>query len=178
MSDYVQAEKSSQSSLSRRCKILIITAVIIGLLLVALALILVFTLTNRQTAQSYSGPVLEDVKLKLTIGSSTLLATFDDNSSAEALINKLRESSPLTLTMSDYGHFEKVGNLGFTLPKNDMLISTVPGDIILYQGDKLTIYYSTNTYTFTHIAKIPDATKEGLLSILGQGDVTVQFSLE
>lgn len=104
-------------------------------------------------------------------------ATFERNSSAEALIEKIT-SEPLALTLSDYGNFEKVGELPYALPQNDTTITTSPGDVILYQGDKLTIYYDTNTWSFTRIAQIGNATKEALLDAFGDGDVTVTLSLE
>ena len=80
--------------------------------------------------------------------------------------------------MSDYGSFEKVGDLPQELPRNDESITTVPGDIILYQGNKITIYYDENTWEFTRLAKIYDVTREELLDVLGDGDVTVSFWLE
>lgn len=83
----------------------------------------------------------------------------------------------LTVDMSDYGNFEKVGSLGQSLPTNDQSITTQPGDVILYQGNSITIYYGTNTWSFTRLGKIENATREGLLQALGDGDVQVTFSL-
>ena len=79
--------------------------------------------------------------------------------------------------MSDYANFEKVGPLGFSLPRNDKSITTTPGDIILYQGNQITIYYDTNTWNFTKLGKIENLTQKELKEILGNGDVTVTFSL-
>ena len=79
--------------------------------------------------------------------------------------------------MSDYANFEKVGSLGFSLPRNDKDITTMPGDIILYQGNQITIYYDTNTWNFTKLGKIENITQKELKEILGDGDVTVTFSL-
>ena len=84
----------------------------------------------------------------------------------------------LTICMSDYGNFEKVGNLGATLPRNDTRITTGPGDIILYQGNSITIYYDTNTWSFTRLGKINGVTREQLLAALGKDSVQVTFSLE
>lgn len=69
----------------------------------------------------------------------------------------------LTVDMSDYGNFEKVGSLGQSLPTNDQSITTQPGDVILYQGNSITIYYGTNTWSFTRLGKIENTTREGLL---------------
>lgn len=113
-------------------------------------------------------------KLKLEINGNTLLATFADNSSAEALKTLLR-NGPLTVTVSDYGSFEKVGPLGRTLPKNDAQITTVPGDVILYAGNQLTIHYGSNSWSYTRLAKIDDVTS--LQTKLGTGTQTVTLSL-
>lgn len=83
----------------------------------------------------------------------------------------------MTINMHDYGNFEKVGNLPKTLPTNDEQINTCAGDVILYQGDKITIYYDHNSWNFTRLGKIHGVTKEQLLKVLGPGDVTVEFSL-
>ncbi len=115
-------------------------------------------------------------KLNITVGSKTLTATLADNSSAQALAERLK-ISPITVEMHDYGNFEKVGSLGFDLPRNDEQITTSAGDIILYQGNQITIYYDTNSWNFTKLGKIENITKSELLSILGQGNVAVTFSL-
>ena len=100
-----------------------------------------------------------------------------DNSSAEAFFEKLKEGH-IDLELHDYGNFEKVGPLPWDLPRNDEEITTVPGDIILYQGNQITIYYDENTWNFTRLGKIHDVTKEELLDVFGDGDVTVSFWLE
>lgn len=116
------------------------------------------------------------VKIKITVGDTTLSAIPEENSSAEAFLALLQEQ-PITVQMSDYGGMEKVGALGNSLPRNDTQISVDAGDVILYQGNQITIYYDTNSWTFTKLAVIEDATKKNLLEILGTGDVTVMFSL-
>ncbi|RKI89601.1 hypothetical protein D7V94_17440 [Parablautia intestinalis] len=73
---------------------------------------------------------------------------------------------------------EKVGHIGTSLPGNDEQISAEAGDIILYQGNSLVIYYDTNSWNLTRIGKIEDVTGEELLKAFGDGDVTVTFSLE
>ena len=99
----------------------------------------------------------EEPMLKITVGDQELLATFAENSSAEEF-RKLLSQGPVTISMEDYGGFEKVGPLGTTLARNDTRITTQPGDVILYQGNQITIYYGTNTWNFTRLAKINDST--------------------
>ena len=116
----------------------------------------------------------EEPMLKITVGDQELLATFAENSSAEEF-QELLSQGPVTISMEDYGGFEKVGPLGTTLTRNDTRITTQPGDVILYQGNQITIYYGTNTWNFTRLAKINDSTN--LKAKLGAGTVQVTFSL-
>ncbi len=109
-------------------------------------------------------------------GSHTLSATLADNSSATAFYELLKKG-PLTVKMSDYDSFEKVGSLGTTLPRNDIQITTSAGDIILYQGNQITIYYDTNSWKFTRLGKVDDKSQAELKQILGKGDVTAVFSV-
>ena len=116
----------------------------------------------------------EEPMLKITVGDQELLATFADNISAEEFRGLLSQG-PVTISMEDYGGFEKVGPLGTTLTRNDTRITTQPGDVVLYQGNQITIYYGTNTWNFTRLAKINDSTD--LQAKLGTGTVQVTFSL-
>ena len=109
-------------------------------------------------------------------GKSELTATLADNSSATAFYELLKKG-PLTVDMHDYGSFEKVGSLGTTLPRNDTQITTTAGDIILYQGNQITIYYDTNSWNFTRLGKVDGVTQVELKKILGKGDVTAVFSV-
>lgn len=99
-----------------------------------------------------------------------------DNSSAEAFVSLL-EKGDLTVDMHDYGGFEKVGPIGSKLPTNDENITTEPGDVILYQGDQITIYYDTNTWDFTRLGKVRNLSQSELKEALGDGDVRIVFSL-
>ncbi len=114
--------------------------------------------------------------MNLKIGDRTLTATLTDNSSAAALVAELKKGS-ITIEMRDYGNMEKVGSLGKSYPTNDKSITTEPGDIILYQGSALVIYYAPNTWSFTRVGKIDNITKEELMQVLGKGNVTVTLSL-
>lgn len=120
---------------------------------------------------------MEGSIMKITAGNTTFTATLADNSSVSAL-KELLAKGPLTINMNDYAGMEKVGAIGTSLPRNDEQISTGAGDIILYQGSSLVIYYNTNSWNFTRIGKIEGVTGEELLEAFGTGDVTVTFSLE
>lgn len=115
-------------------------------------------------------------RLVLTVGDTELPATWADNSSAEALKELLAEG-PITIAMRDYERMEKVGTLPKELPTNDEQITTKPGDLILYQGDKFVLYYAPNSWNFTRLGAINGATTKELKDLLGPGDVDVVLSL-
>ena len=115
-------------------------------------------------------------KIDVEVNGQVRTATLNDNLSAEALLERLKDG-PLVVEMHDYGSFEKVGPIDEPLPTCDDYITTTPGDIILYLGSNITIYYDVNAWNFTLLGHIDDATGENMREFLGTGDPTVIFSL-
>lgn len=113
-------------------------------------------------------------KITLAFNNHTYTATLANNSSAAALKELLKNGS-LTIEAHDFGNFEKVGEIGQTLPANDENIVTEAGDLILYQGTRFVVYYDTNTYNFTRLGKIDNP--NGLKEALGSGNVTITVTL-
>lgn len=113
--------------------------------------------------------------MNITIGSTILTAELANNSSARALKEMLSDG-PVTIDMKDYSNFEKVGDLGKSLPTNNTQVTTEAGDLILYQGHLFVIYYAPNSWNFTRLGKIQNVTASQLKRILGSGDVTVTLS--
>lgn len=129
------------------------------------------------TEEMMASAIRPTASLVMEVGGKIYYPELEDNSSAEAFFKKLEEGK-LVVDLHDYGNFEKVGPLPWDLPRNDEKITTIPGDIILYQGNQITLYYDENTWEFTRLAKIYDVSKDELLDVLGKGDVTVSFWLE
>lgn len=117
------------------------------------------------------------MKLKICVNDTTFTATLAENSSAKAFAEFLTQGD-LTLDMHDYGNFEKVADLPQSFPRNDTQIDTDAGDIILYQGKSITIYYDKNSWNFTRLGKIDNVNKTRLKQILGDGNATVTFSIK
>lgn len=115
-------------------------------------------------------------RLYLTAGNRTMTATLAENSATRSLISLL-ESGPVTVNMSEYGGFEKVGALPQSLPTSDTRLTTTPGDIMLYQGSSMVIFYGSNTWSYTPLGKIDGVTAASLQEFLGNGDVSITLSL-
>ena len=115
--------------------------------------------------------------LVVNVGEKAFSIAPADNSSAEEFLERVNQGG-LTIDMYDYGDFEKVGDLPWDLPVNDEKITTVPGDVILYQGDKITIYYDENTWNFTKLGHI-NAKPEEIREVFGgKDDITAEFFVE
>ena len=117
-----------------------------------------------------------DNMINIQIGDNTLVMKPADNSSAEAFIELIKDT-PLTVAMQDYANFEKVGDIGTSLPRNDEDITTVPGDVILYQGKAVVIYYDQNSWNFTRLGRIQNLNQDELKQILSNGNITATFSI-
>ena len=135
------------------------------------------TQTPKSSASSTSKVGEAPVKLKIHVNDTTFTATLEENSSAKAFAEFLAQGD-LTLDMHDYGSFEKVADLPRNFPRNDKQIDTDAGDIILYQGNSITIYYDKNSWNFTRLARIDNVNKKRLQQILGKGNVKATFSVE
>ena len=117
-------------------------------------------------------------KIRITISEKSLPIKIEDNPATRALVAALREA-PISFTASDYGGFEKVGALGRSLPTSNSQITTKPGDVILYSGDQIVLFYGSNSGSYTRLGKIEYASLAELKSFLkaGEGDIAVTLTL-
>lgn len=111
-------------------------------------------------------------KLTFAVNGEELSVEWADNESVEAL-KKLAQYEPITIQMSKYGGFEQVGSIGASLPKNDIQTTTQPGDIILYSGNQLVVFYGSNSWSYTKLGKIQGKSSDELTEMLGKDDVTI-----
>lgn len=114
-------------------------------------------------------------KIILQIGNNNFTATLESNAAVDAFVDMMREA-PVVIQMSDYSGFEKVGSLGTSLPTSNSQTTTESGDIVLYNGNQIVIFYGSNSWSYTRLGRIDDLS--GWKDVLGSGDVTVTFSLE
>ena len=113
-------------------------------------------------------------KMKVQIAGASFTATLEDNAAVRELI-EMMNAGPVTVDMRDYAGFEKVGALGRSLTTDDHQTTTTAGDIVLYNGNQIVIFYGSNAWSYTRIGRIDDLS--GWEAALGSGDVTAVFSL-
>ena len=117
----------------------------------------------------------ESAVLQMKIGEVAVAVGWEENEAVAALRRLCRES-PLRISMEMYGGFEQVGPLGASLPRNDAQTVTAAGDIVLYSGDQLVVFYGSNSWSYTRLGHITDKSAEELAALLGNGNVTVTLS--
>ena len=109
--------------------------------------------------------------ITLKIGETDVPVTWEDNPSVEAL----KELLPLTVQMSMYGGFEQVGPIGQEIVRDDEQTKTAPGDIVLYSGNQIVIFYGNNSWAYTRLGHV-DLAQEEMAELLAHGDVTITIS--
>ena len=110
--------------------------------------------------------------LQMKIGDTSVAVNWEDNESVEAL-KEMCQDGPLTIKMSMYGGFEQVGSIGQDLPRNDSQTTTQAGDIVLYSGNQIVVFYGSNSWAYTRLGHITDQSEQDLAELLGNGDVTI-----
>ena len=114
--------------------------------------------------------------MRMKINGTPVTVAWEDNESAAAL--KELAAGGLEIRMSMYGGFEQVGSIGQRLPANDVQTTTSSGDIVLYSGSQLVVFYGSNSWAYTRLGHITDRTPEEMRALLGSGDVTITLSVE
>lgn len=118
-----------------------------------------------------SGTREKESTMILLIGETEVPVTWEDNSSVDAIRGLL----PLTIEMSMYGGFEQVGLIGHDIIRDDEQTDTEPGDIVLYAGNQIVVFYGNNSWAYTRLGHI-DLTKQEMEGLLGHGAVTLTIS--
>ena len=116
-------------------------------------------------------------KIKITIDGRSMSATLADNVATKALVEKLA-AGPITITMNNYGGFEKVGALPWSLPSVDTQITTKPGDIMLYTGNSIVIFYGQNSWAYTPLGVLETTNSTEISNFVGNGNKQVTIALD
>ena len=129
------------------------------------------------TAACAEENTVEEPIMYITINGTTLTMTVADNAAARELLAMLADG-PITVTTHGYGGWEQVGSLGFSLPAEDTWLTAEPGDVMLYCGNQIVLFYGNNGWDYTLLGHIQDKTADELKALLGSGEDTVVLSLE
>ena len=129
---------------------------------------------NQESENKEEEKEQTEMKMNVQIGEYTFTATLEENAAVEELIEMMKEG-PVTIQMDDYSGFEKVGSLGRSLTTSNSQTTTSAGDIVLYNGNNIVMFYGSNSWSYTRIGRIDDLSdwKEAL----GKGSITAVFTI-
>ena len=123
---------------------------------------------EQKTENAEESAVINDEKVEVT---------WENNESVKALA-ELASESPLVIDTSMYGGFEQVGSIGTTLPNSDVNITTKPGDIVLYSGSNMVVFYGSNSWSYTRLGQIENLSESELEELLGSNNVKITLAVE
>ena len=129
---------------------------------------------NNTDTEPKQEETMMEKELKMRIGETEVQVVWEENESVQAL-KELVKDKPLSIQMSMYGGFEQVGSIGTSLPRNDRQTTTNSGDIVLYSGNQVVVFYGSNSWAYTRLGHITDKNQNDMRDLLSNGDVTITF---
>ena len=136
------------------------------------------TSENVETESSEENDEPEgDGTMIMKIGDTKVNVEWEDNQAVEALRDMAKDGD-ITIQMSMYGGFEQVGSIGQSLPRDDKQTTTSSGDIVLYSGNQMVVFYGSNSWSYTRLGHISDKDEAEMADLLSNGDVTITISRE
>lgn len=113
----------------------------------------------------------------LTVDGTELTVSWEDNQAVAELAEYVQENDILVNT-SRYGGFEQVGSLPQSFSSSDRQMTTSPGDIVLYTGDQMVLFYGSNSWSYTKLGHIEGLTRQELTDPLGKDSVEVRLTAD
>lgn len=146
--------------------------------LTLMAAMLLACCSSDNEAQAEPQHTTDAMTMNITIDGQTRTVVLEDNAATRELTAALQQA-PITYQADDYGGFEKVGTLGRSLPTSNQHVTTQPGDMVLYNGNQIVLFYGSNTWSYTRLGRIGHESADDLKAFLkaGQGSVSVTLSL-
>uniref|UniRef100_UPI0040573D2D cyclophilin-like fold protein n=1 Tax=Acetatifactor sp. TaxID=1872090 RepID=UPI0040573D2D len=118
----------------------------------------------------------EMAEMVLMVNDVIIPVTWEDNDTVAEMKEQLKEGD-IVVQMSMYSDNEQVGSLERYYTRNDKQITTKSGDIVLYSGDKIVVFYGSNTWDYTRLGKINLSDAE-VSDMLGNGDVVLSITIK
>jgi hypothetical protein len=127
--------------------------------------------------ESAKDEAIGDSTMIMMIDGTKVNVEWEDNQAVERLRDMAKDGD-ITIQMSMYGGFEQVGSIGQSLPRDDKQTTTSSGDIVLYSGNQMVVFYGSNSWSYTRLGHISDKDEAEMADLLSQGDVKITISME
>ena len=143
------------------------------MILIAICMTIIFCMSACSGNTMNSG---ENQNAVTEISTSEKDESADDEAIGDSTM--IMMNGDITIQMSMYGGFEQVGSIGQSLPRDDKQTTTSSGDIVLYSGNQMVVFYGSNSWSYTRLGHISDKDEAEMADLLSQGDVTITISTE
>ena len=134
-------------------------------------------ISTSEKDESADDEAIGDSTMIMMIDGTKVNVEWEDNQAVERLRDMAKDGD-ITIQMSMYGGFEQVGSIGQSLPRDDKQTTTSSGDIVLYSGNQMVVFYGSNSWSYTRLGHISDKDEAEMADLLSQGDVTITISTE
>ena len=134
-----------------------------------------YQLTEKD--ESAEDEAIGDSSMTMMIDGTKVNVEWEDNQAVKRLRDMAKDGD-ITIQMSMYGGFEQVGSIGQSLPRDDKQTTTSSGDIVLYSGNQMVVFYGSNSWSYTRLGHISDKNEAEMADLLSQGDVKITISAE
>lgn len=118
----------------------------------------------------------DESEMKLYINDQEIPVIWEDNETVSELMEQAADSD-ITVQMSIYSDNEQVGPLGKDYTRDDKQTTTHNGDIVLYSGNQIVVFYGSNSWAYTRLGKM-DISQDEVNELLSNGDVVLKLSYE
>ena len=125
--------------------------------------------TNSTDGEITEATMENDNYMKMYINDTEVSVAWENNATVKEIMN----AAPFTISMSMYGGWEQVGSFGCDFTDNDVKQKAVCGDLMLYCGNKLVVFYGDNTWEYTKLGHIERLSEDEIIDLLSNGDVTI-----
>lgn len=132
--------------------------------------------TQPEKSTTLPGPESQEKELTMIVNGMALDVSWEDNETVEELL-VYAQNGTITVNTTIYGGFEQVGSLPQSFSRNDVQMTTEPGDIVLYSGNQLVVFFSSNTWNYTKLGHI-NLAAEKLAGLLGGDSAVIEVKYE
>ena len=134
------------------------------------------TSEERQSIMTES-QASSEFELTISVNGTALSVVWEDNESVNELA-RLLENGSITVQSENYGGFEQVWKLPQRITQNDVQTTTEPGDIVLYSGNSIVLFYGSNSWAYTKLGHIDGLSTQEIENLLNVSAATITISYD
>ena len=134
--------------------------------------------STKMTTEETTMPEIDTTEplLVLTIDGTAVEVQWENNA-AVAELYALAQNA-ITVNTSAYGGFEQVGSLPQSFSRSDVQMTTQSGDIVLYSGNQLVIFFGSNSWSYTKLGHINGLSADELAALLDKEQTVIELQLK